>query len=181
MEIAYSCYMCPVASFSVFNYTQGCNSTLFVILSVTSEQCAVVATKKRKKKKKTKCQTEDQGHNQSCIITITKLTWALKKIKQSPCTPSSIWSFGNEMNGVWTHLHAVSLQLRALGGWAAKGEPINRYKGSHYGQNSGHVPEYISLLFNFISNLFIPEMMWRSPSSSQVTVTAPKCVPPFVN
>lgn len=32
-------------------------------------------------------------------------------------------------------------------------------------EDYGQVPEYISLLFNFISNLFTPATMWRSPWS----------------
>ena len=62
----------------------------------------------------------------------------------------------------------------------AESPKVNAQRGrrrSHYCEDCGQVPEYISLLFNFISNLFTPATMWRSLSSSQVRNNCPPNFP----
>lgn len=108
-----------------------------------------------------RAKTEDTGSTQKALT--TKMT-----------KPQRVPTMGTALRMAGTRQSSVSEVL--LVGWMiwqpifmqSHCSRVAREAGCHYCEVCGQVPEY--LLFNFISNLFTPAMMWRSLSSSHIII-----------
>ena len=117
---------------------------------------------------RTKRKTEDTRSLQIAAITkMTKWPWVWQTSDPQGSRRSSISEVLLVGWMVWEPMCMQSPCSREVrGAESPKSERTERR--SHYCEDCSQVPEYISLLFNFISNLFTPAMMWRTLSSSEV-------------
>lgn len=127
---------------------------------------------------RTKCKTEDTRSLRIAAITkMTKWPWVWQTSDPLGSRRSSIGEVLLVGWMVWELMCMQSPYSREVrGSESPKSERTERR--SHYCEDCSQVPECISLLFNFISNLFTPATMWRTLSSSEVRNNRLRKMPP---